>query len=121
MSYKEWEAARRFEQELEKAKIEWEHAQDVAKADLKRAKKQLKALKARRGQMFVPDKPIRYTVEVMLIVRLLADWPGEVGFSMKLTIEGVMSETQAEVQAIGKLKELGYAYVGTAGTKLVKS
>lgn len=119
MSYKEWEAARRFEQELQAAKIEWEHKQDIAKADLKRAKKQLKALKARRGQVFRPDPPIRYTVEVTLMVRLLTDWPGEIGFAVKITISGVMSETQAEVQAIGKLRELGYAYVGTQAKRLV--
>lgn len=121
MSFKKWEETLRFEQELKAAQIEWEHKQAIAKADMKRAKKQLKALKERRGQIFRPDPPIRYTVEVTLIVRLLTDWPGEVGFTIKITVEGVMSETQAEVQAIGKLKELGYAYAGTQSTKLVKS
>lgn len=121
MSYKEWEGARRFEQELKAAQIEWEHAQDIAKADLKRATKQVKAMKKARGQMFRPDPPIRYTVEVTLLVRPVGSWVGEVTVALKVTITGVMSETQAEVQAIGKAKELGFVWASTQATKLVKS
>jgi hypothetical protein len=121
MSFKKWESALRFEQELKAAQIEWEHAQDIAKADLKRATKQVKAMKKARGQMFQPDAPIRYTVEVSLFVRPKGAWVGELAVELKVTIVGVMSETQAEVQAIGKLKELGFVWAGTKSTKLVKS
>lgn len=121
MSYKEWENARRFEQELKAAQIEWEHARDIAKADLKRAEKRIKAMKKARGQMFYPDPPVRYTVNVSLLVRPFGAWVGETPTLMHFTITGLMSETQAEVQAIGKAKELGFLWAGTVGTQLVKS
>jgi hypothetical protein len=121
MSFKKWEEALRFEQELKAAQIEWEHARDVAKADLKRAEKHVKAMKKARGQMFRPDPPIRYIVTVDLLVRPFGAWAGETPTKMQFIISGVMSETQAEVQAIGKAKELGFLWAGTLGTKLVKS
>lgn len=121
MSFKKWEESLRLELELKAAQIEWEHARDVAKADQKRAEKQIKAMKKARGQMFRPDPPIRYTVTVELLVRPFGSWVGEEPAKMEFTITGVMSETQAEVQAIGKAKELGFLWAGTLGTKLVKS
>lgn len=121
MNFKEWEAARRFEQELKLAQIEWEHQRDVAKADLKRAEKRVKAMKKMRGQIFRPDPPIRYTVVVTLLVRPFGAWVGETPIVMQFTIEGIMSETQAEIQAIGKAKELGFLWAGTTHTVLVKS
>ena len=121
MSYKEWESARRFEQELQAAQIEWEHKQAIAKADMKRAQKHVKRMKKARGQMFYPDPPIRYTVRVVLLVRQASDWAGTTPVAMEFIISGTMGETQAEVQAIQKAKELGFLWVGTASKALVKA
>jgi len=118
MSYKEWEDARRFEENLKLAQIEWEHKQAVAKADLKRAKKRLKEMKKSRPAMYRPDRPIDYTVEVVLMVRpfgLHVDRP----FELTFRISGLMSETQAEVEAVRQAKNSGYIWRGTVSTKLV--
>jgi hypothetical protein len=121
MNFKEWEAQLRLEIELKNAQIEAEHSQAVAKADLKRAQKRVKVMKKARGQVFRPDPPIRYTVEVVLLVRPIGSWAGERPVKMQFTITGVMGETQAELQAIEKAKELGFLWVSTQAKKLVKS
>lgn len=117
MSYKDWEAMQRFEAELKAAQIEWEHKQAVAKADLKRATKRLKEMKKARGAVYRPDRPIRYSVEVVLNVRRAG--AHGVLFELRLTITGTMSETQAEVEAVRQAKELGYVWRGTVSTLLV--
>lgn len=119
MSFKKWEEQRRFEHDLRISQIEWEHARDIAKADMKRAEKRVKAMKKARGHMFYPDPPVRYTVDVVLLVRPIGVWHGETPTPMHFTISGLMSETQAEVQAIGKARELDFMWAGTVATVLV--
>lgn len=119
MNYAEWMQRRREEEALALEIAEWEFKQDVAKAEAKRAAKRLKAMKKARPAMFRPDAPLRYTVEVVLLVRPGNAWKGEAPTALAITIVGVMSETQAQVEAIQKAKELGYVWAGTATTTLV--
>lgn len=114
--FKEWEQWLKAEQALKLAQIEAEHEEAVAKANLKRAQKRLKAMKKARPAMFIPDRPPKHEITVVLNVRPVVE--GVVGelTEVSLTV-GTISELQAQLQARRHFETLGFLYRGVVMTK----
>ncbi len=108
MSFRDW----LLEQRLEAERIEWEHKQALAKAELKRAEKHLKRLKKNRPPMYRPD-PVFYKIKVVVGVR-----NGPLGeyFEFTCTVT-TMSELEAETEAKAQARARGYICRGVVSTE----
>lgn len=112
MSYKDLEEQIRAWAELET----FAHNQKVEAQKAKRIAKLAREKKKGRPPMFIPDRPVRYEIEVILNVRRVEEGMSGDLLEVAFTVPTISAD-EAEIQAKQQAKLAGFIWRGTVAVE----
>ena len=119
MSFKDLEAEIRAWAQLEQFAQQQREAAQEAKREakrLKRARKEAEQIGRPRPALYIPDRPVRYDIDVTLGVRKVEN--GKMSDLLEVTFTiSTLSLDDAEVQARKQAKQAGFILRGTVAVE----